>query len=83
MVQKSNFAIDMYGSYKTNRVQLISGIIEGCINDVPTAQIEFVSRDRLLDLNEFVGGDIGFSIASADGRAQLFFGTCISAEYKG
>ena len=83
MVQKSNFAIDMYGSYKTNEVQLISGIIEGCINDVPTAQIEFISRDRLLDLNEFVGGDIGFSIAGADGRAQLFFGTCISAEYKG
>jgi type VI secretion system secreted protein VgrG len=47
------------------------------------AQIEFVSKDRLLDLSDFVGGDVGFSIDGADDKKQRFYGTCISAEYKG
>ena len=83
MAQKSNYAIKMYGSYKTDEVKLIGGIIEGGINDIPMAQIEFVSRDRLLDLGDFVGGEIGFSIVGPDDKEQLFYGTCISAEYKG
>jgi type VI secretion system secreted protein VgrG len=83
MAQEKTTAIEMYGSYKTEEVVLVSGIIDGGINDVPVAQIEFVSRDRMLDLSDFVGGDLGFSIAGADAKEQLFYGTCISAEYKG
>lgn len=83
MAEDSNFAIDMYGDFATDEVKLICGIIEGGINEVPVAQIEFVSRDKLLDLADFVGGDMGFSIKGSDGKRQLFYGTCITAEYKG
>lgn len=83
MAEDSNFAIEMYGDYSSKDVKLISGIMEGGINEVPMAQIEFVSRDRLLDLSDFVGADMGFSIKGEDEKEQLFYGTCISAEYKG
>jgi type VI secretion system secreted protein VgrG len=83
MAEKTNYAIEMYGSYKAEDVSLVGGIIEGGINDVPVAQIEFFSKDRLLDLSDFVGGDIGFSIDGENDKKQRFYGTCISAEYKG
>jgi len=83
MAEKSNFAIEMYGDYATTEAKLIAGIMEGGINEIPVAQIEFVSRDQLLDLSDFVGNDMGFRIKGEDEKEQLFYGTCISAEYKG
>jgi len=83
MAQKSNFAINMYGAYTEQDVRLISGIIEGGINDIPLARIEFVSKDKLLDLADFVGSEIGFSIAGEKDKMQRYYGTCISAEYMG
>lgn len=83
MAKKQEYAIEMYGTYNSEDVTLISGIIEGGINDVPVANIEFVSKDRTLELDTFVGTKIGFSITGADDKIQHFYGTCISVEYKG
>ena len=83
MAKNQEYAIEMYGSYDSDDVMLISGIIEGGINDIPVAMIEFVSKDRTLELDTFVGKKMGFSISGADKKIQHFFGTCISVEYKG
>ncbi len=77
------YAMEMYGDYKDDNVKLVAGIIEGEINGLPTATIEFVSSDRLLNLEGFVGNDMGFSIVGSEEKTQRFYGTCISAEYKG
>ncbi len=83
MADNLPYAMEMYGAYKNDDVKLVAGIIEGEINGLPKATIEFVSADRLLDLEKFVGNDMGFSIIGADQKTQWFYGTCISAEYKG
>ena len=83
MADNLPYAMEMYGAYKNDDVKLVAGIIEGEINGLPKATIEFVSADRLLDLEKFVGNDMGFSIIGADQKTQRFYGTCISAEYKG
>ena len=83
MANKEPYAIEMYGDYSDTSVKLVAGIIEGEINGLPKATIEFVSSDRLLKLEEFVGNDMGFSIVGAEEKTQRFYGTCISAEYKG
>jgi type VI secretion system secreted protein VgrG len=83
MANESNYAIEMYGDYGNDDVQLISGFIEGGINDIPVALIECVSNDRLLSLDDFVGSHMGFSISGSDGKVQNFYGSCISMEYRG
>jgi type VI secretion system secreted protein VgrG len=83
MAQKDPYSIEMYGGYDEKGVKLVAGIIEGEVNGLPKAKIEFVSSDRLLDLKGFVGNEMGFSIVGSDEKTQRFYGTCISAEYKG
>lgn len=83
MANEANYAIEMYGDYDSEDVTLISGIIEGGINDIPVALIEFVSKDKLLELDVFLGSNVGISLQSGEDKTQHFYGTCINVEYKG
>lgn len=83
MSSKTNYAMEMFGQYGDLPVKLVSGIFEGVINGIPTARIEFVSRDRMLDLGDFVGKSMGYSITGEENKEQRFWGTCVSAEYLG
>ena len=66
------YAMSMYGNFDSESVKLVAGVIEGEINDLPMATIEFVSADRLLSLKDFVGNSMGISIVGEKGRTQHF-----------
>lgn len=83
MTNKPNYAMEMTGEYGDLSVKLIAGVVEGAINSVPCARIEFVSNDLLLDLGEFVGKKMDFKILGEDGKEQYYCGACVSAEYLG
>ncbi|TMM54134.1 type VI secretion system Vgr family protein [Sulfitobacter sabulilitoris] len=76
-------AIVLKGERNPKGVTLLAAAIEGGINDIPVAHIEFASRDKKLDLGSVVGTNAGFSYTGANGAVQRFWGTCISAETKG
>ncbi|MGB3246756.1 MAG: type VI secretion system tip protein TssI/VgrG [Sulfitobacter sp.] len=63
--------------------RMIAALISGAINDVPGAYLEFVARNKKLDLSTLVGSEMGFWVEDEDSKRQPFWGTCISAEAKG
>ena len=83
MASDSKYAMELFGNVDSSALQLLGGIIEGGMNQMPTAQVEFAADDKLLQLGDFVGQPLGFRIIGADGLEQVFSGTCISAEFKG
>ncbi|MEH6836751.1 MULTISPECIES: type VI secretion system Vgr family protein [Falsihalocynthiibacter] len=83
MKSKSNYAMEMTADGQELPVKLIAGIVEGAMNTVPLARIEFVSNDLLLDLGEFVGKSMDVKIFGEDEKQQYFCGICVCAEYLG
>ncbi|AML50713.1 hypothetical protein RC74_04920 [Falsihalocynthiibacter arcticus] len=83
MKSKSNYAMEMTADGQELPVKLIAGIVEGAMNSVPLARIEFVSNDLLLDLGEFVGKSMDVKIFGEDEKQQYFCGICVCAEYLG
>ena len=63
--------------------RMIAALIHGEINGVPLAYLEFVARNKSLDLGDLVGTEIGFWVEDEDSKRQPFWGTCVSAEAKG
>jgi type VI secretion system secreted protein VgrG len=83
MAQELTHAMTLNGQSGSPDFRLIAGLIEGAINEVPVAWMEFTARDKKLDLSELVGTEMGFWIDDENGKRQRFWGTCISAEAKG
>lgn len=76
-------AITLMGQKNPKDVTLLATAIEGGISTIPVAYVEFMSRDKALDLGNLVGTEAGFSYSGENGTTQRFWGTCISAEAKG
>ena len=64
-------------------VRLLSTVVEGAINEIPVAYLEFLCNVHTLDLGALVGTDGGVRIEGEEGHVHRFRGTCISAEAKG
>ena len=83
MASQSNYAMNLFGDAASGDLRLLCGILDSGINEMPSALVEFASDNRLLVLDDFVGQTLGFKILGQDGKEQLFYGICISAEFKG
>jgi type VI secretion system secreted protein VgrG len=78
-----NRPLKMSGSYKDKNLRLKSAIIEEAFNTLTRARIEFVSRDRGLNLRDVVGFTMNLEIDLKGGGTRKFLGTCVSVEYLG
>ena len=83
MAQEITSAMTLNGNTDPPGFRLIAALIQGGINGVPSAHMEFSARNKALDLGDLVGTDMGFWVEDEDGKRQPFWGTCISAEAKG
>ncbi len=83
MTEPVKSSMTVKGQADPQGYRIIAALIEGAINSVPTAFLEFVARDKALDLGTLVGTDMGFWVEDENSKRQPFWGTCISAESLG
>ncbi len=78
-----NSAFTFKGQKNPQDIKLMATAIEGGISALPVAFVEFLAKDKALDLGQVVGTQAGVAITGEKGGTQRFWGTCISAEAKG
>ncbi|MFT7440481.1 MAG: type VI secretion system secreted protein VgrG [Sulfitobacter sp.] len=83
MATQFNSAFTLKGQKNPKDVTVLATAIEGGISSVPVAYVEFLSKDKALDLGDVVGTEAGIVMSGEKGTSQRFWGTCISAEAKG
>tara|TARA_R110002049_G_scaffold10127_3_gene50392 strand:- start:97569 stop:99671 length:2103 start_codon:yes stop_codon:yes gene_type:complete len=83
MAEEIKYAMTLKGKANPPGHRLIAGVIEGAINALPVAYMEFTARNKALDLSELVGSEMGFWFEDENSKRQPFWGICIAAEAKG
>jgi type VI secretion system secreted protein VgrG len=78
-----NSAFTFKGQKNPQDIKLLATAIEGGISTVPVAFVEFLAKDKALDLGDIVGTQAGVAMTGEKGGTQRFWGTCICAEAKG
>jgi type VI secretion system secreted protein VgrG len=78
-----NRPITMAGSYKAQDLMLKCALVEEGLSTITRATVEFLSKDRSLDLKSVVGYTMNVSITTAQDTQRKFLGTCVSAEFLG
>ena len=73
----------MVGNYKPTDVALKCAVVEEGINHLTATRIEFVSRDRAMELKEVVGCTMNLEVDGPNNVTRTFHGLCVSAEFLG
>ena len=83
MADQFKSVISLKSEENPKGITLLATALEGGVNEIPVAYVEFVSRDKKYDLGSLVGTEAGVSFSGETNAQQRFWGTCISAEAKG
>ena len=83
MAAPFTLSITLRGETDPVDVQVAAVLVAGEIGAVPVAHVDFVSKDKAMDLESLVGTDGGFTLTGETGAKQQFWGTVVSAEALG
>ena len=78
-----NRPITIEGDYKARDLMLKCALVEEGLSTLTRTTIEFLSKDKALDLKDVVGYAMNVSVTTADEAQRKFLGTVISAEFLG
>ena len=78
-----NRDLKMTGDYKAKDVFLKGARIKEGLSQLTETTIEFIAKDKKLELKEIVGASVTVSVKDATDKERKFIGSCISAEYIG
>ncbi len=78
-----NRILRMKGSFSNEKVFLKNARIEEGLSKLTETTIEFLSSDKALDLQDFIGTIITLEMDEGQSTKHYFTGTCISVEYIG
>jgi len=78
-----NRQLRMEGTYKAKDVFLKSARISEKLSTLTDTKIEFLAKDKKLELKEIVGSKITLLMKDEQDKDRKFIGWCISAEYIG
>lgn len=78
-----NRDLKMSGDYKATDVFLKGARVKEGLSQLTETTIEFIAKDKKLELRDMVGYGVTVSIKDATDKDRKFIGTCISAEYIG
>ncbi|MDT8857520.1 type VI secretion system tip protein TssI/VgrG [Paracoccaceae bacterium Fryx2] len=78
-----NRSIRMSGSYGPTDLRLKCAVVEEGMNRVVATTLEFLSKDKALDLKTVVGAQMDIEVDAADDQKRWFRGMCISAQTLG
>lgn len=78
-----NRMLRMKGSFSSEKVFLKNARVEEGLSKLTETRVEFLSSDRNLDLQDFIGTVITLELDEGESTKHYFAGTCISVEYIG